>query len=146
MQGSNAYINNGRGGNFRFTNLRSGSRDTSESFEIKAPVIATSLIGTNDYVYTDSPQGFSNTLHTDYYIEGNTNGTMIVNGKIHSDYGIKVDADTNKNYIDCFDHSRFRPSTNWGKPSDSVGQSGDIMYDSQNNVMYYKNSTTWKAF
>lgn len=145
MQGSNAYISNARGGNYRFTHIRGGSRDTAESDNYKAPVIATSLIGGIDFVTVDNTQGFSGNLFEDYYLDSNSRHTIIANDCIHNSKGIKTDKDTNKLYIDLFDQYRFRPPTNWGKPSDTVGVSGDLMFDSQNNVLYYKNATTWKA-
>lgn len=145
QQGSNAYINNTRGGNFRFTHIKGGSRDTAESNNYKAPIIASSIIGGIDFVSIENTNGFTGKLYTDYYLEGNATHTIISNDCIVNSKGIKIDSATNKMYIDLFDQYRFRPPTNWGKPSDSVGTSGDLMYDSQNNVMYYKNATTWKA-
>lgn len=144
-QGSNAYVYHARGGNYRFTHIRGGSRDTSESDNSKAPTIATSFVGCIDFVSIENTQGFTGQLFNDYNLDNNERFTILSNGQMHSSSGMKVDKDTNKQYIDFFDQYRFRPPINWGTPSDLVGVSGDIMYDSQNHVMYYKNATVWKA-
>lgn len=142
-QCSNAYIFNSRGGNYRFTQLRSGSRDEEESNNYKSPVIASSLIGCEDIVSIESSVGFNKSLLSDYYLDNNTNYTIVVNGQMHSSNGIKIDKESNKTYVDLFDQLRFRPPTNWGKPLNTTGANGDIIFDSQNNIFYGKKNDIW---
>lgn len=142
MKGSNAYIKQARGGRYLFTHIKSSAHDTISNYG-KSPVIASSIDGGIDFISIDTTQGFTNKLLEDYYLAGISTYTIISNNAIHSSNGIKVDTD-NKQVIDLYNQSRFRPPTNWGKPADSVGSAGDMVYDTQNNVMYYKNATTWK--
>lgn len=143
QQGSNMYLKNARGGNYRVTHIKSGSRDTSESEDIQAPVIASCIEGGQDFLVTDSTRGFTNTFFNDYIIEGIERYTILVNGFINSSSGIRVDSSNNKQVVDLFDQSRFRPVTNWGKFADSVGENGDIMYDTKGNTFYGKKNGVW---
>lgn len=145
QQGSNVYVNNIRGGNFRFTHIKGGSRDTSESDNYKSPVLAASYIGGTNFVTSENTMGFSEAFYSDYYIEGNSKYSIISNDFIMNSKGISIDKNTNKLYIDLYDQYRFRPPINWGKPSDSTGENGDIMFDSQGGVMYYKGGDVWKS-
>lgn len=142
MKGSNAYIKQARGGRYFITHIRSTAHDTIADYG-KSPVIASSIDGGIDFVSIDTTQGFTNKLLDDYYLNGLSDFTIISNNTFHSSNGIKVDIN-NKQVIDLYNQARFRPPTNWGKPADNVGSPGDMVYDTQNNVMYYKNATTWK--